>query len=264
MLEESFEQLDQKQCAAYLKKLKLPQEECTLEFLDRLIRRHLEEIPFENLDLVRTHELIQTDLDTVYKKIIQGRRGGYCFELNALFLGLLRGLGYQAYPVACRVLRRPGLRMPTHRASVVCADGKKYFCDVGYGGIACVRAALMEPGAVTHTDFGSFYFERECAGWLNFWHKGEKNREKSGIKIFMVAEFPSAPVDFAPANQAMCSPGAMFYDKVVVHRMTKYGPLSVEGNQVTLREKEGKKIVMLSSGEELREVLKKEFKIEVI
>ena len=44
MLEESFEQLDQKQCAAYLKKLKLPQEECTLEFLDRLIRRHLEEI----------------------------------------------------------------------------------------------------------------------------------------------------------------------------------------------------------------------------
>ena len=49
MLEESFEQLNQKQCAAYLKKLKLPQEECTLEFLDRLIRRHLEEIPFENL-----------------------------------------------------------------------------------------------------------------------------------------------------------------------------------------------------------------------
>ena len=52
MLEESFEQLDQEQCAAYLKRLKLPQEECTLEFLDRLIRRHLEEIPFENLDLV--------------------------------------------------------------------------------------------------------------------------------------------------------------------------------------------------------------------
>lgn len=68
MLEESFEQLDQEQCVAYLKRLKLPQEECTLEFLDRLIRRHLEEIPFENLDLVRTHELISTDLDTVYKK----------------------------------------------------------------------------------------------------------------------------------------------------------------------------------------------------
>lgn len=35
MLEESFEQLDQEQCAAYLKRLKLPQEECTLEFLDQ-------------------------------------------------------------------------------------------------------------------------------------------------------------------------------------------------------------------------------------
>ena len=68
MLEESFEQLDQEQCAAYLKRLKLPQEECTLEFLDRLIRRHLEEIPFENLDLVRTHEL-----NTVYKKLFRAK-----------------------------------------------------------------------------------------------------------------------------------------------------------------------------------------------
>ena len=54
-------------------RLKLPQEECTLEFLDRLIRRHLEEIPFENLDLVRTHELISTDLDTVYKKLFRAK-----------------------------------------------------------------------------------------------------------------------------------------------------------------------------------------------
>lgn len=31
------------------------------------------------------------------------------FEINALFLGLLRGLGYTAFPTACRVLMRPGL-----------------------------------------------------------------------------------------------------------------------------------------------------------
>ena len=73
MLEESFEQLDQEQCAAYLKRLKLPQEECTLEFLDRLIRRHLEEIPFENLDLVRTHELISLIWIRFIKKLFRAK-----------------------------------------------------------------------------------------------------------------------------------------------------------------------------------------------
>ena len=157
MLEETCEGLNKEQCTAYLKRLGLswPQN-LSLEFLDQLIRTHLEKIPFENLDLVKNHDLIPTDQESIYKKIVLGNRGSYCFELNALLLGLLRGIGFQAYPVACRVLRRPGLRMPTHRASVVCFEDKKYFCDVGYGGIACTRAAQMELGAVTETEFGSF------------------------------------------------------------------------------------------------------------
>ena len=44
MLEESFEQLDQEQCAAYLKRLKLPQEECTLEFLEGCILTVLNDV----------------------------------------------------------------------------------------------------------------------------------------------------------------------------------------------------------------------------
>lgn len=135
MLEESFERLNKEQCATYLKRLgiSLP-DQLSSGFLDKLIQTHLYKIPFENLDLIKDHKVITTDLETVYQKIVLGSRGGYCFELNALFLGLLRGLGYTAYPIACRVLMRPGLRMPTHRASVVCLEDRKYFCDVGYGG----------------------------------------------------------------------------------------------------------------------------------
>lgn len=264
MLEESFEWLNKEQCTAYLKRLGLswPQN-LSLEFLDHLIRTHLEKIPFENLDLVRTHELIPTDLESIYNKIVPGNRGGYCFELNALLLGLLRGIGFQAYPAACRVLRRPGLRMPTHRASVVCIDHKKYFCDVGYGGIACTRAARMEIGAVTETEFGSFYFERECFGWLNFWYQAKKEGQQEPIKIFMVSEIPSAPVDFAPANEAMCREGSMFYDKMIVQKITPYGPVSIDGNQFTFRGQNGKAVSEITSAKELQDILKREFQIEI-
>jgi len=264
MLEESFERLNKEQCATYLKRLgiSLP-DQLSSGFLDKLIQTHLYKIPFENLDLIKDHKVISTDLETVYQKIVLGNRGGCCFELNALFLGLLRGLGYTAYPIACRVLMRPGLRMPTHRASVVCLEDRKYFCDVGYGGIACIRGAVMEPGKVTETEFGDFFFERECVGWLNFWYQSKKSGQEKPVKIFMVSEIPSAPVDFAPANEAMCRQGSMFYDKLIVQKMTPYGPVSIDGSCFTIRGKEGKRVSELSSREELLKILKEEFQIEI-
>ena len=111
LLEKSFECLREKQCRSYLDRLGLEYpRHLDREFLDRLVRRHLEVIPFENLTQVVCHKTVSMDLEQIYEKIVLGRRGGYCFELNSLFLGLVRGLGYKGYPVACRVLRRPGLR----------------------------------------------------------------------------------------------------------------------------------------------------------
>lgn len=282
MLEESFECLSKEQCGAYLKKLELEKPgSCDLEFLDRLILRHLERISFENLDVVWKHNLINTALDAVYKKVVENGRGGYCFELNALFLGLLRGLGYDAYPVACRVMV-PGentVRIPTHRGSVVRLDGKKYFCDVGFGGIACTRAARMDPGTVTETKFGSFFFEQDYEGWLMMRYVSKQTipPQKPGIilsedpcrmqaepaDILMVSEYACSPVDFAYANRAMCEKGSHFYDRLTVQRMTEYGPCSIEYNHVTLRDENGKKEFDVSSEEELNRILKEKFMLKV-
>ncbi len=255
-MEQSFECLREDQCRSYLERLgmELPGRP-SREFLDRLVRRHLEVIPFENLTQVICHETVSMDLERVYEKVVCGRRGGYCFELNALFLGLLRGLGYEGYPVACRVMRRPGLRMPTHRANVVCLDEKEYFCDVGFGGIACMRGALMECGTVTETDFGSFYFEPEYKGWLNFWHIPRGEGRDAAAKIMMVAQIPSAPIDFAPANAAMCGEDSIFTQGVMVQKMTAWGPVSIDGDLYTYRGKNGKTVTQIGSQQELMKIL---------
>lgn len=260
MLKESFECLNKEQCAKYLNKLDLEfPTVCGREFLDQLIERHLERIPFENLDLMWKQKEIKTDLDVVYEKIVEHERGGYCFEMNALFLGLLRGLGYEAYPIACRILARPVLGMPTHRASVVVLDGKKYFCDVGFGGIACTRAAFFEDGAVTETAFGKFYFEREYEGWLNQFFTAVDGDE--AVKIMMAAEYPSAPVDFAAANSAMCAQGSRFTSAVIVQKMTKDGSLAIDGDRFLVRHGKEKTEQKIASREEAEKIVREVFHI---
>lgn len=265
MLKETFECLKAEQCSVYLKKLGFDQNNKAADpdFLDQLIQRHLERIPFENLDLVWKHQSICTDLETVFHKIVEHERGGYCFELNALFLGLLRGLGYEAYPVACRILRRPTIGIPTHRASVVMLNGKKYFCDVGYGGIACNRAALLEENAVTETDYGSFRFEREYEGWLNQWFcPGDAGAEP--IRIMMISECPSAPVDFADANRAMCLPESIFTQKAVVQKLIPDGSAAIDGGQFLVRKGKDKTIRQITSQEEAEQIVKEVFQIELM
>lgn len=263
MLKETFECLDEGRCREYLARLDLEYPAaCDRAFLDRLIERHLQRIPFENLDLMWYRREICTDLDTVYDKIIGHRRGGYCFEMNALFLGLLRGLGYETYPISCRILRQPIIKFPTHRASVVLLEGKKYFCDVGYGGIACTRAALFAEGAETETPFGLFRFEREYEGWLNQWFQ-PKDETLEPIRIMMAAEYPSAPVDFEAANRAMMAPGSPFTTRLTVQRLTPEGSLVLNDDKYTVRTGRDKQTALLSSREEVERILRDAFQLDV-
>ena len=79
----------------------------------------------------------------------------------------------------------------------------------------------------------------------------------------MVAQIPSAPVDFAPANEAMCSEGSIFVKDVMVQKMTDWGPVSIDGDQFTSRSQTGKKVTKITSEEELQKILTEVFDIEL-
>ncbi|KAJ1459694.1 hypothetical protein M885DRAFT_613296 [Pelagophyceae sp. CCMP2097] len=77
--------------------------------LDELIKRHVERIPFENLDVFGSSpsEARTICLAAAYDKVVVRGRGGLCFELNLLFGWLLRTLGYDARYQLARVWRLP-------------------------------------------------------------------------------------------------------------------------------------------------------------
>ena len=89
--------------AAYLARVGYKgQLEPTLETLKALQFAHVSAIPFENLDIV-LGKTISLDLPHLEAKLVKARRGGYCFEQNALFAAVLESLGFEVVRLAARV-----------------------------------------------------------------------------------------------------------------------------------------------------------------
>ena len=106
----------------------------SLENLTRLLRCHLETVPFETLDFWHDPKQLSLQIPDLYDKVVSRRRGGVCCELNTIFCWLLQELGYDVYPVLVRILMRPGDNPISHECLIVRVDGKQYYCDVGFGG----------------------------------------------------------------------------------------------------------------------------------
>ena len=63
---------------------------------------HLTQVPFENLHVFHRRG-VRTDTDWSYPKIVEQRRGGWCFELNGCFGALLRAVGFTVDYISCQV-----------------------------------------------------------------------------------------------------------------------------------------------------------------
>jgi N-hydroxyarylamine O-acetyltransferase len=102
--------------------------------LAALHRAHLAAIPFENLDVVLGRG-IAVDLDSVQAKLVERRRGGYCYEHGVLFGAVLERLGFTVERMLARVggeeLERP--RAPTHMTLRVATGAERWLADVGFG-----------------------------------------------------------------------------------------------------------------------------------
>ena len=113
--------------------------DCSNNFdgLKTLQEHHMMAVPFENLDVVVGRD-INLDPQSLYSKVVEKRRGGYCFELNLLYAVLLRQLGFHPKPVLGRVWLRDPAELPprNHLAHLVDIEGTTFVTDVGFGGMA--------------------------------------------------------------------------------------------------------------------------------
>ncbi len=107
---------------------------------------HLEAVPFENLDIHLGRSIV-LDEDALFDKIVNRRRGGFCYELNGLFSALLMGLGFRVTRLSAGVLRADGGFGPDfdHMTLLVDLD-ERWLADVGFGDSFRDPLRLDDPG----------------------------------------------------------------------------------------------------------------------
>ena len=110
-------------------------------------------IPFENLEILRGLP-VNIDLASLEEKLVNRKRGGYCFEQNSLLLGVLLQIGFSARPHAGRVrIDRPRNELPprTHLFVMVDLDDKTWIVDSGVGSMSLSSPILFELDTVQET-----------------------------------------------------------------------------------------------------------------
>ena len=196
-------------------------------FLRELQFAHCTHIPYENLDIIRGIPL-SLDEDDLFRKVVEEKKGGFCFELNGLFAWLLRQLGYKVTEYAARYLRgESGIPMRRHRVLKVEAEDGVWCCDVGIGEV-CPRYPVRLAEGVEQPQLGECYrFDRDdFLGWvLMDLHKGEWRR------FYSFTEEPQLPQDY----DALCvycekSPKSPFINAEMFSLKTPAGRITLDGH----------------------------------
>ncbi|PPA01113.1 arylamine N-acetyltransferase [Pseudomonas sp. MWU12-2312b] len=138
-----------------------------LENLRQLQLRHTGVFPFENLTTL-SGEPVLIDLPSIEKKVLHAGRGGYCYELNNLYLALLQALGFDARGISGRVVMgqpEGAWTARTHRLSLVTLDGVRYISDVGFGGMVPTAPLLLDTADEQITPHESYRIEQHADGY---------------------------------------------------------------------------------------------------
>lgn len=125
--------LSPEQLKQYLARLEIdPPQKLDLEYLSHLQFAHMTHIPYDNLDIL-AGKLTSLNRETLYHKIIEGKRGGICSEINTLYNWLLESLGFEVISYNTRIIAKTiPIQAQTHRAMGVLIDGKTYLTDAGF------------------------------------------------------------------------------------------------------------------------------------
>lgn len=105
----------------------------SLESLKALHQAQFFTLPFENFD-IQLSKNIELDSSKIFDKLVHHKRGGYCFELNALFLMALKHFGFEARALLSRVHKLDAPTGRGHQFTLVYLEGKSWIADLGFGG----------------------------------------------------------------------------------------------------------------------------------
>lgn len=220
---------------------------------------HLAAIPFENID-VRLRRPIKLDLASLQEKMLEQRRGGYCFEQNTLFAAALAALGYNVQTLEARV-RPPGATAPlarTHMTLRVEIDGRGWLADVGFGGDGPLYPVPMD-GAIDEQPGADFCVFRESFDVYVL--RARFGEEWQDLYAFTLT--PALPIDFELANYFTSThPASSFVNRLTVQLTLPQVRHILRGQTYTVRQGKEVKTIQLDEAE-VAHLLSQVFRLDI-
>lgn len=229
----------------------------TDEVLSNLHKRHVYQVPFENLD-VHFKSVFDLDIKRVYQKVVNDVRGGFCYELNLLFNWLLKELGFSSRIIASRIFNEQGdLGPPFDHMSVYVKTGKELLVDVGYGDLF-VTPLEIKDGAQWD---GRNYFR------IDRWNKREylvsispdgvnySKRYTFSLDVVNVEDFISMCLD------KQTNPNSYFVKNLICTKPTNTGRVTIFNDKLIEKKGELRIDTPIQGDDNLRLCLKDKFDI---
>ena len=193
--------------------------EPTLKVLGALHALQPAAIPFENLDPLLGRP-VSLDLASLQAKLVQERRGGYCFELNGLFRAVLEALGFAVTPLIARVRWMAPPERPagprTHMLMRVDLAQGSFLADVGFGGHLLAGPLRFETEVEQQTPSG---VQRLIAGGAAY---TLQTRLPSGWQdLYGFTLEPAVAADYEVGNWYTAThPASLFRNALLMERLT--------------------------------------------
>jgi arylamine N-acetyltransferase len=177
----------------------------TLEGLKQVHAAHLLSIPYENLD-IQLGRPVSLEPAAIYDKIVNRRRGGWCYEMNGSLGWALGQLGFKVSRGTGAVMREAFGEMmaANHLVLRVELEEGTFLADVGVGG------GPLDPMPVKEGSFTSHGFiyglEKIEDGWWRF-----RNMPNSAPPSFDFHLDPADETKFATQCAALQSDPASHF-----------------------------------------------------
>ena len=234
-----------------------------VETLRGLQQAHMQNIPFENLDIARKRP-IRISEPALWDKLILQRRGGFCYELNGLFAWLLKQIGFDVTYLNARVYNHNGeLGIDfDHLALLVKipAQATRWLTDVGFG------ESFNEP--LNFEDRGeqvqglrAYRLEQVSEGYVTW----QKNYDGSWERQYF---FDLQPHRFPQEYEAAClyhqtSPNSSFTRGSIISRATPDGRVSLEDGWLIVTTDGRREKRPVADQAEYQALLKEHFGVEL-
>lgn len=176
--------------------------------LAALHSHHVDAIPFEGLDPLLGHPP-NLDLASLQRKLVDSRRGGYCFEQNVLFKAALEAIGFKVIGLAARVLwispPDRALGPKTHMLLKVDLPDGSRLADVGFGVCVMDTPLTFQRDVEQRTRLGTYRLSEadglfwlsaiQPAGWRRMYTFNLEPQIQSDYELgsWFASTHPSAP-----------------------------------------------------------------------